>query len=226
MGSCHESEPATAENNGLVVTRVRSLTPAGKFDRPLYLLKGEEIATKTQETDEGARGPQQLILKLYSENRPRLFGYIRSLHLNDDLVEEVIQETFLRLATELTRGTDIDNVPGWLMRVAHNLSMDMLKRRDRDATRITDIDLPEGEAFIDPKPGPYETFRQQQRIRQMEAELLTLNPQQRLCFQLRIRGFRLKDIGHFLGISEQRAAIVLKQATVRLAIVCGKEERK
>jgi RNA polymerase sigma factor (sigma-70 family) len=226
MGSCHESEPATVENFGLVVTTVRPLTPEGEIDSSLYLLKEEEIAGKDQEKEQDIVGTREQILSLYRESRPRLFGYIRSLHLKHDQIEEVIQETFLRLATELVRGTDIENVQGWLMRVAHNLAVDVLKRRERDATQITDLSSVEVETFVDPKAGPYETYQMEEKVRRMETALSVLNPQQRECFNMRVQGFRYKDIGHVLGISEQRAAIVLKQVAVRLAAVCSEEERK
>lgn len=226
MGSYQEPKPATIEQFGLVVTPVRSYTPGGEVDHASYLLQEEPVAGKGQEKEQNLANPQQQILSLYDESRPRLFGYIRSLHLKRDQIEEVIQETFLRLAMELVRGTDIENVQGWIMRVAHNLAIDVLKKREKDATQITDINTFEVERFVDPTDGPYEAYQKEEQIRRMEGALETLNAQQRQCFQLRVQGFRYKDIGYLLGISEQRAAIVLKQVTVRLAAVCSEEERK
>jgi len=57
----------------------------------------------------------------------------------------------------------------------------------------------------------------------MDEALKTLNPQQRQCFNMRVQGFRYKDIALALHISEQRAALVVKQVSVRLAVVFKQE---
>ncbi len=162
-----------------------------------------------------------MILGLYDEFRPRLLRYIQSMYLKRDLAEEVIQETFLRLTNELIQGNGIANVQGWIVRVAHNLAVDAIKKKEKDAAHTTDISSTRFETFVDPGEGPDETYQRKEQIRRMETALLTLNPQQRQCFNLRVQGFRYKDIAHALEISEQRAAIVVKQVAVRLAAMCG-----
>ncbi len=49
----------------------------------------------------------------------------------DDAIEDIVQDAFLRLHRHVTtNGTEsIDNVSTWLFRVAHNLTMDTLRRR-------------------------------------------------------------------------------------------------
>ena len=156
------------------------------------------------------------ILALYDEYRPRLFRYICSMNLSRDQAEEVIQETFLRLTTQLMQDDRIENVQGWIVRVAHNFAVDLLKRGKRDAEGSSSHDLGL-DTFVDPTPNPEERYASKERENRMSVALATLNPQQRQCFDLRARGFRYKDIGVAYGISEQRAAFIVKQAAVRLA---------
>lgn len=163
---------------------------------------------------------KERILALYDEYRPRLFRYIRSMNLSQDQAEEVVQETFLRLTTQLMQENNIENVQGWIVRVAHNFAVDLLKRNDRDYAGKSDNTLVL-ERCVDPTPNPEEAYFKKERIKRMQTALSTLNPQHRQCFDLRVRGFRYKDIGITFGISEQRAAFIVKQVTVRLASICG-----
>ncbi|WP_187290174.1 RNA polymerase sigma factor [Terriglobus saanensis] len=167
--------------------------------------------------------PREQILELYDEFRPRLLRYLRSMSLKRDQAEEVIQETFMRLTTELLKRNEIENVQGWIVRVAHNLAVDGMKKKQREAIRNADTTNIAVESCVDPSIGPEEEFLKKERIRQMEVALQALNPQQRQCFNMRVQGFRYKDIGLALNISEQRAALVVKQVSVRLAVVFGQE---
>ena len=163
---------------------------------------------------------QQRILALYDEYRPRLFRYLRSMSLGRDWAEEVIQETFMRFTAKLLEKDDIENVQGWVVRVAHNLAVDVLKKERGEITND------EAAAFLiknraDPSLNPEEAYCKNEQSTQMNLALSALNPQQRECFRMRAHGFRYKDIGLALGISEQRAAFVVKQVAVRLAAIYG-----
>jgi RNA polymerase sigma factor (sigma-70 family) len=162
----------------------------------------------------------QRIMGLYDEYRPRLYRYLRTLGLGLDWADEVIQETFMRLTVRLLANDDIKNVQAWVIRVSHNLAVDVLKKeRGEVAADETTAFLIENRA--DPSLNPEEVYFRSEQSIQMELALSTLKPQQRECFQMRAHGFRYKDIGVALGISEQRAAFIVKKAAVRLAAICG-----
>lgn len=163
---------------------------------------------------------QQRILDLYDEYRPRLYRYLRSMSLRRDWAEEVIQETFMRLTAKLLEKDDIENVQGWVVRVAHNLAVDVFKKERGEVVTDEAINfLMKNRA--DPSLSPEEAYSQNEQSIQMKLALSALKPQHRECFQMRAHGFRYKDIGLALGISEQRAAFVVKQVAVRLAAICG-----
>jgi RNA polymerase sigma-70 factor, ECF subfamily len=223
MGCFQESEPSIDEQFGLDVVQVNPFVREDEIHCALRLLREEEIAVFEEQNLEKritATDTLQQILTLYDEFRPKLIRYMHKMYLNRDAAEEVIQEAFLRLTSELLNGSPIENVQGWIIRVAHNLAVDVIKRKERDAARLTDISTAEFETLVDPAAGPEEVFQREEQGKQMETALMTLNPQQRQCFDLRVQGFRYKDIGQALGISEQRAAIVVKQVAVRLAALC------
>lgn len=175
-------------------------------------------ATNEQSITESAHDE---IFALYDEYRPRLFGYLRSLRLKREESEEVIQETFLQLATALVENKAIENLQGWIIRVAHHLAVDVIKRKEREAERTRDLSIFAFEHMRDQRLSPEETLLEQEQRRQIEDALSRFGPLQRQCFHMRAQGFRYKDIGLALGISTQRVALVVKQVTVRLAAICG-----
>ena len=163
---------------------------------------------------------EAFILALYDEYRPRLYRYMQSMQLGRDHADEVIQETFMRLTMELLKENKIENVQGWIVRVAHNLAINVLKKE-----RGTVVNE-EARSFVmenraDPALSPEETYANKEQFKLMRTVLSSLKPQHRQCFQMRAQGFPYKDIGLALGFSEQRAAFVVKQVAVRLAAVYG-----
>jgi RNA polymerase sigma-70 factor, ECF subfamily len=218
MGVCHETGPLVERDGEHNPARVQDCVAegqAGRTQQEVVTSDGKDIAGLADASD-----PREQILALYDEYRPRLFRYIRSMSLDRDQAEEVIQETFMRLTTELLRETDVDNVQGWIVRVAHNLAVDALKRRARDGMGNSESSVVL-ESRIDPTLNPEEAYSKKEQARCMEVALATFSEQQRNCFHMRVQGFRYKDIGLAFGISEQRAAFVVKQVAVRLAAICG-----
>ena len=165
--------------------------------------------------------PYDQILALYKEYRPRLFGYLRSLYLGRDEAEDLIQETFMRLTNKLLHKVNIDNFQGWIIHVAHDLAVDVIRRRDRDARLFHDATDFESDSVRDRRSNPDEALLEMERRQAIETALTRFTSQQRQCFHMRAEGFRYKDIGSALGISEQRAALIVKQVIVRLVAICG-----
>ncbi len=156
------------------------------------------------------------VLAIYVEYRPRLFRYMRRLGVHRDDAEELIHETFLRLIHRLQQEGQIGSVEGWIIRVTHNLSIDLLLKNGRDESRIQETSEHEWARFVDPGMNPEEELMKQQKKKKMEVALSGMSPQHRSCFLMRVQGFRYKDIGTALGVSGQRAALIVKQVAVRL----------
>ncbi|WP_263359826.1 RNA polymerase sigma factor [Acidicapsa ligni] len=190
-----------------VVFVTEEIDPPAATERPMDLI-------------EAGCDPRQRILALYDEYRPKLFRYLRSMYIREDLVEEIIQETFMRLTKEmLTRESQVQHIEAWIVRVARNLGVDLLRKRheiviDSNSTPFVLENCP------DSASSPEEVYSKKERTKKMEAALTGLRPLQRQCLQLRIQGFGYKAIGVSIGISEQRAAFIVKQATTYLAAAC------
>jgi RNA polymerase sigma-70 factor (ECF subfamily) len=86
-----------------------------------------------------ARSRSEFVQQLYAEHGEPLMSYVMRLTVGDrHLAEDIVQETLLRAwrnAETLT--PERGSVRGWLMRVAHNITVDVYR-----ATKIRPAEVP------------------------------------------------------------------------------------
>jgi len=64
--------------------------------------------------------------------RPRLHRYCARMTGSAINGEDVLQETLVKALRARAQGVEVDNLEGWLFRVAHNASLDFLRDRSRN----------------------------------------------------------------------------------------------
>lgn len=217
-----ETEPNIGKDHSSNAHAERDWLAEGAADQTLQLYAEDGVSGNEEKQIVQRRlsaAAHEKILELYDEYRPKLYRYMRSMHLGCDHADEIIQETFMRLTIELLKDNEIENVQGWIVRVAHNLAVTFQKRQRRSLVPSEGIDFML-QNRVDPSLSPEEAYSNKEQFRTLHAALSKLNPQHRQCFQMRAQGLRYKDIGLALGVSEQRAAFLVKQVAVRLAAIC------
>ena len=70
------------------------------------------------------RGDAAAFDAIYAQMRPRLFGFLVRLTRDRALAEDLLQESFLRLARSAPGLDPQTNLRAWLFRVARNLTID------------------------------------------------------------------------------------------------------
>jgi RNA polymerase sigma-70 factor (ECF subfamily) len=163
--------------------------------------------------EEGEAGWRQQTMLLYDSLTPKLLPFLRRLGLNKDEMDDVIQESFLRLAAHLKSGSSDHNVRSWVYRVAHNLAMDVHRSHQRDHQ---EVDLENAAEPIDPEANPERVYLQKEQFKRLKAAMSRLTAQQYNSILLRTQGLRYREIGESLGISEQRAIHLVKRGLQRL----------
>lgn len=164
---------------------------------------------------------ESTILALYGEYRLRLYRYLRSMQLRHEEAEEIVQEAFMRLTMELQKDSEIEieNMPGWIVRVARNLAMNLLKK-ERGPVLAVETDNSALRNHADTGLTPEQSCIETEQIARMQEEFAKMKPLYRECFQMRAQGFSYTDIGLALGISKQRASFLGRQVAMQLAAVC------
>ena len=134
--------------------------------------------------------------------------------------EDVVQEALARAVQAIDEGARPDQPEAWLMRIAHNASVDFLRRRARRSARSTDHMTGEP---VDPAATPED--------RQVAAAalraFLALPTQQRSCVILMdVLGYANDEITGILHMSEAAVKAALHRGRARLKEAAAALERE
>jgi RNA polymerase sigma-70 factor, ECF subfamily len=162
---------------------------------------------------------EERITRLFDELRGPLYRYLLCLSVNSTEADEIVQETFFRLYRHLHHGGRDDNLRGWAFRVAHNISINELKRRKHVAEGDVEL-LPEfNPSTADSMLSPEEAFIRKEKMTRIHIAMSTLSEQQNECLHLRVEGFRYREIAEILGVTISTVAESLRRAIRKLSEV-------
>lgn len=85
-------------------------------------------------------GDNKAFDELLRRHQSRLFAYILRIVGDQDVADDIFQETFVKAITTLKqrRYVDTGKFSAWLMRIAHNLIIDHFRQEKNGATLSTD----------------------------------------------------------------------------------------
>jgi RNA polymerase sigma-70 factor (ECF subfamily) len=171
-------------------------------------------------TDEGqtALSVEEQITGLFDTFRIPIYRYLVCTHISPEDADEIIQETFLRLYVQLHGGNRIENLKGWMFRVAHNLGVNGIKSRKHVAPKTSEEWLELVESRSDPSPGPEEVLIFKEKMARLYSTISKLSPQQQQCLHLRTEGFRYREIAEILGVTISTVAESLRRAIEKLTL--------
>lgn len=152
------------------------------------------------------------IERVYEETRAAICSYLLYLGVPSNQAQEVTQEVFLRLYQTMKKGSAINNLRGWLFRVAHNQGL-----RVRQRERPFRVVGPDWQQISSAAEATDEALISRQRSARVAAAMETLSPQQRHCLYLRSEGLRYREIAEVVGISASSVNEFLRRAIARLA---------
>jgi RNA polymerase sigma-70 factor (family 1) len=79
-----------------------------------------------------ASGDEAAFKTLFDQYHSRLFQYILSLTKSKEIAEELVMDVFMKLWVGRDMVSQIENMDGFLFRIAHNKSIDFLRAAARD----------------------------------------------------------------------------------------------
>lgn len=137
-----------------------------------------------------------LVVSLFEQHQTAVFAYLYRLVDERDLAHDLTQETFLRLFDKRERLPQIENQRAWIYRIATNLALTTLKRRQRFAW----LPWRKEEGYL---VAANDEFRQVDRRLLIEQTLARLPPKYRIPLLLYSRdGFSVREVAQVLAISE------------------------
>lgn len=83
------------------------------------------------------KGDENCLAELIKRHQERIFTYIYSKTLDRDLSNDLFQDTFIKVIHTLKRGkyNEEGKFLPWVLRIAHNLTMDFYRDRKRKNTK-------------------------------------------------------------------------------------------
>jgi RNA polymerase sigma-70 factor, ECF subfamily len=76
------------------------------------------------------------IERLYDEHAPSLFAFLLNFTRDENDARDLLQELFIKIAREPTLLKNVENERAYLIRLAHNSAIDLIRRRDtRERTK-------------------------------------------------------------------------------------------
>jgi RNA polymerase sigma-70 factor (ECF subfamily) len=202
-----------AANLGLGLTAFM----AGANSVPGGVLSLRLNVAKPDTKEQGSDGIDEQTVRLYDSLRPSLYRYLLNVGLASQDVEEIVQETFLRLFRHLHKQGADKNLRAWIYQVAHNLSADFRKSRRKLVETTPELWGELSNSRTDDSPGPEDQVIRKDRITRVHKALSELTRLQRDCVNLRVEGFRYREIAEILGVATSTVSGSLRNAIIRLA---------
>ncbi|MGV8096576.1 MAG: RNA polymerase sigma-70 factor [Mangrovibacterium sp.] len=151
------------------------------------------------------KGDESSFKVIFNFFYPRLFRFIRVYIPNDDLAENIVQDTFLVLLNKGSSLKEDININAWLYSVARNLCLKKLRdNRSKKAssffTHLNELELEMNIEALSVLDTSNLTFSEIERI--IENTLSGLTPSCRRIFEMsRFENKKNKEIAADLGIS-------------------------
>ncbi|HOM99503.1 MAG TPA: sigma-70 family RNA polymerase sigma factor [Acidobacteriota bacterium] len=138
----------------------------------------------------------------------RLVNYLNQIIQDYDRAVDLCQETFVRVYRNADRYEGKYQFSTWLYRIATNLAIDELRRRERKGRCFLHNVLgwvhPDRPTLVlpDTRQDPEQAFRQKERLHRLEQALGALDGKYRLPFLLKeVEGLSYEETADVLGIS-------------------------
>ncbi|MBR9990259.1 MAG: sigma-70 family RNA polymerase sigma factor [Gemmatimonadetes bacterium] len=135
---------------------------------------------------------------------PSLFRYLQRLTGDEDVAEDIAQESFVRL---LKQTLPEDEIRPWLFTVAMNLVRDRARKNERRHRLL--ISAPE---LVTRIPLPDEDMERTERIASVRAVLGRLPERDRQILLMREEGFKYDEIAGVIGVAPASVGTLIARA--------------
>ncbi|MFW5755326.1 MAG: RNA polymerase sigma factor [Tangfeifania sp.] len=165
-------------------------------------------------------GDQNSLEILIHRHKSRVYSYILLIVKNQDLAEDVFQETFIKVIRSLKRGKYVENgkFVSWVLRIAHNLIIDHFRKEKLQGTVSNDsmeVDIFNSQKFSE------DTIEDQIVNSQILSEVKELikelpDDQQQVIYMRHYMDMSFKEIAEQTGVSINTALGRMRYALINL----------
>lgn len=163
-------------------------------------------------------GEEEALAPLMARFERPIFAFLlRRLGGESGVVQELVQEVFLKCLKHRDRFEEGRPVAAWLFTLAANAATDHLRRRGREVPPPETFDAPDPQAV-----SPWEALDQSRRLQDLRDALEALTPRQRAMVQAYyVHEKPVKEIARDLGCAEGTVKATLFQSLSKLRKTMG-----
>lgn len=174
-------------------------------------------------------GNNQAFDLLLSRNQSKLFSYILFVVYDQDLANDIFQETFVKVITKLQERKYVDSgkFSAWIMRIAHNVIMDWYRDNRAqnivEATEDNDLSNINSNSCLD--YNIEDRYINEQVLRDVKKMMNLLPPTQReIVFMRFYQEMSFKEIAETTGVSINTALGRMRYAILNLRRMAKKSK--
>ncbi|WP_297242005.1 sigma-70 family RNA polymerase sigma factor [Prevotella sp.] len=174
-------------------------------------------------------GNNQAFDLLLSRNQSKLFSYILFVVHDQDLANDIFQETFVKVITKLQERKYVDSgkFSAWIMRIAHNVIMDWYRDNRAqnivEATEDNDLSNINSNNCLD--YNIEDRYINEQVLRDVKKMMNLLPPTQReIVFMRFYQEMSFKEIAETTGVSINTALGRMRYAILNLRRMAKKSK--
>lgn len=157
---------------------------------------------------------------LIHRHKSRIFSYIMLIVKNQELAEDIFQETFIKVIRSLKRGKYTENgkFVSWVLRISHNLIIDHFRKEKLKGTVSSDnagVDIFNSQKFSE------DTIEDQMVTAQILSEVKELinelpEDQQQVIYMRHYMGLSFKEIAEQTDVSINTALGRMRYALINM----------
>ncbi|VAW25109.1 RNA polymerase ECF-type sigma factor [hydrothermal vent metagenome] len=165
-------------------------------------------------------GDQNSIETLVHRHKNRIFSYILLIVKNQELAEDIFQDTFIKVIKSLKQGRYIENgkFVSWVLRIAHNLIIDHFRKEKHNGTISNDrseIDIFNSQKFSE--DNIEDILVKDQILSEVKGLIKGLpEDQQQVIYLRHYMGLSFKEIADQTGVSINTALGRMRYALINL----------
>ena len=147
-----------------------------------------------------------------------LMRFVANFLRDESAAQDIVQETFLRVAKKPSKLLDVNSCHNWLLRIARNLSIDHLRRlaRIRKHSRALEYETARSAAGAVPASDKLE---KSERITRVRGEIDQLRPRLRMVMLLKVQeGKSYREIAEITGLTVTNVGYLIHQAMKTLKV--------
>lgn len=147
-----------------------------------------------------------------------LLRFVAKLLRDPDAAQDVVQETFLRVARNPRRLLGVDSCHNWLLRVARNLGMDHLRRLTRVRKHASAVGSQAATVVAQRQEETQSVLEKEEERESVRREIQRLQPRYRELLLLRVQeGKTYKEIAAITGLTVTNVGYLLHHAMKSLS---------